>query len=60
MFLKDRVGRFFLEGEGETDRTGPQPRYIKLNAKVQMAKWPRLSSGSEGLWPNCFPDRASG
>lgn len=60
MFLKARVGRFILGGEGEMDRTGPRPRHIKLSAKVQMAKWAGLSSGSEGLWPNCFPDRASG
>lgn len=39
------------------DRTGPQPKYRKLSAKVQMGKWARLSSGSEGQWPSGFPDK---
>lgn len=39
-------------------RTGAQPRCIKLRAKVQTAKWAKFISGSEGQWPNCFPDGA--
>lgn len=60
VFWGPGVEEAILKERGCKSRTGPQSRCIKLSAKVQTAKWAKFISGSEGLWPNCFPDRTSG
>lgn len=40
-------GSSHIEGERWVGRSGPQPRCIKLSAKVQAAKWAKFTSGSD-------------
>lgn len=43
--LRAWCGSSYTEGERWVGRSGPQPRCVKLSAKVQAAKWAKFTSG---------------